>query len=55
MDIILAVFSSAALLARTIIVITITGDDDPKTRRPPGLAPGGFLSAQASCRFDRID
>jgi hypothetical protein len=43
MDIILAAFSSAALSARTIIVITITGDDDPKTRRPPGLAPGGFF------------
>jgi hypothetical protein len=43
MDIILAAFTSAALLARTITVITTTGDDDPKTRKPPGLAPGGFF------------
>jgi hypothetical protein len=53
MDIILAVFSSAALSARTITVFTTTGDNDPKTRRPPGLAPGGFLSAPVSCRLDR--
>jgi hypothetical protein len=49
MDTIQAAFSSAALSARTITVITTTGDDDTKTRKPPGHAPGGFLSARGSC------
>src|SRR5215469_9895814 len=43
MDIILAAFTSAALLARTITVITITGDDDPKTEDRPALRRAAFI------------
>jgi hypothetical protein len=53
MDIIQAAFSSAALSARTITVITTSGDNDPKTRRPPGLAQGGLFYPWMSPAPDR--
>jgi hypothetical protein len=43
MDIILAAFTSAAFSARTIAIITVTGNYGRKKAKPPGLKPGGLF------------